>query len=708
MQAALSVKMKVLIIDNYDSFTYNLYQQVAGITQCIPDVFKNDEITFAEIVAGNYDAIIISPGPGRPDVPADFGVCADVLKFSEIPVLGICLGHQGMGYFAGAEVNFAQEPYHGRLSAIYHTGGGLFKGLPQGFSAVRYHSLLVSKPLPVGLIETAWTADGIVMGIAHESKPFWGIQYHPESISTEYGDEVVAEFLKLAKDFIKSEIAIEQDPKQTAIAAKPIDPESLIVEHQVIDLKTSADVIFYKLYADSKYAFWLDSSKIIPDHSRFSYMGNIDNNRGKAILFDRIDQTLTQIQDCSTTISHEDLFDYLKRDLESNTVMPDHDFSFDFKGGYVGYFGYELKSQLDFKTSHRSEVPDAAFMFSTRYLVLDHLEHKIYIIALAKDGEEAENARQWIAEVAGKLADLCPIPDKKRPHLYGKLNFTGSQNHSKYLENISRSLAEIRNGESYEVCLTNRIAIELELDPLDLYLDLRTINPAQYAAYLHFDGFSILSSSPEQFLKLDNKKNVSTKPIKGTIYRDEDAEADERNKRSLQENEKFRAENLMIVDLLRNDFGRVCEIGSVKVPHLMAVESYETLSHLVSTVVGKLKQEYSIIDLFKATFPGGSITGAPKKRTMAIIDQLETDARGPYTGSLGYLSLCGAAELNIIIRTAVVQQSKITIGTGGAIISLSDAAEEFEETLLKAFPVIKAIVVNAKGAFDESFYDLNL
>ena len=241
-----------------------------------------------------------------------------------------------------------------------------------------------------------------------------------------------------------------------------------------------------------------------------------------------------------------------------------------------------------------------------------------------------------------------------------------------------------------------------------MYLDLRTINPAQYAAYLHFDGFSILSSSPEQFLKLDNKKNVSTKPIKGTIYRDEDAEADERNKRSLQENEKFRAENLMIVDLLRNDFGRVCEIGSVKVPHLMAVESYETLSHLVSTVVGKLKQEYSIIDLFKATFPGGSITGAPKKRTMAIIDQLETDARGPYTGSLGYLSLCGAAELNIIIRTAVVQQSKITIGTGGAIISLSDAAEEFEETLLKAFPVIKAIVVNAKGAFDESFYDLNL
>jgi|GEM_PF-2301239 len=147
--------MKVLIIDNYDSFTYNLYQQVAGITQCIPDVFKNDEITFAEIVAGNYDAIIISPGPGRPDVPADFGVCADVLKLSEIPVLGICLGHQGIAYFAGAEVNLVPEPYHGRLSAIYHTGVGLFKGLPQGFSAIRYHSLLVSKPLPAGLIDTA-------------------------------------------------------------------------------------------------------------------------------------------------------------------------------------------------------------------------------------------------------------------------------------------------------------------------------------------------------------------------------------------------------------------------------------------------------------------------------------------------------------------------------------------------------------------------
>src|SRR6202012_1074927 len=215
-------------------------------------------------------------------------------------------------------------------------------------------------------------------------------------------------------------------------------------------------------------------------------------------------------------------------------------------------------------------------------------------------------------------------------------------------------------------------------------------------------------SSPEQFLKLDRQRYISTKPIKGTIVRNDDPVIDEENKKYLRENEKFRAENLMIVDLLRNDLGRVCEIGSVSVPHLMAVETYQTLNHLGSTVVGKLESKYNVIDLLKATFPGGSITGAPKTRTMEIIDRLEKVARGPYTGSIGYISLCGAAELNIIIRTAVLTENRITIGSGGAIIALSDPQEEFDEILLKAFPLMKSIVYTAKGSFDESFYTLHL
>ncbi|MEO6850816.1 MAG: aminodeoxychorismate/anthranilate synthase component II, partial [Mucilaginibacter sp.] len=259
--------MKILIIDNYDSFTYNLFQQVADIKKCIPDVYKNDQITYPEIVERDYDCIIISPGPGRPDVKEDFGICADVLKNYNKPVLGVCLGHQGIGFFAGGEVTHAPEPFHGRLTPIYHTNSGLFKDLPQGFSVVRYHSLVVSSPLPANLKKTAWTEDGLVMGIEHETKPQWGIQYHPESISTEFGNEIIDRFLKLADAFNKKDSDSKKALEVVPIAKKD-KKESFIVEHQVCDFDAPSDVIFYNLFGESKYSFWLDTSKIIEGQSR--------------------------------------------------------------------------------------------------------------------------------------------------------------------------------------------------------------------------------------------------------------------------------------------------------------------------------------------------------------------------------------------------------------------------------------------------------
>ena len=701
--------MKILIIDNYDSFTYNLFQQVSGIKNCVPDVFKNDEISYADIVSRGYDCIIISPGPGHPENRKDFGVCHDVLEFSDKPVLGVCLGHQGIGLYAGGKVIHAPEPYHGRLTPIFHNNSGLFKDLPQGFNVVRYHSLIIETPLPDNIRESAWTADGIVMGIEHKTKPFWGIQYHPESISTEFGNEVIKRFLNLAEEFNAEEpqpVAKTQTATAIAAAKNPY-AESLSVVHEIVDFTTTTDVIFYNLFAKDQFSFWLDTSKVIASQSRFSIMGNIENSKDKAILFDSAKQELTIIKDGETSVYKRDLFEYLNEELDNNYVDLTSPFPFNFNGGFVGYLGYELKSSLGYKTSHTADVPDAALVFSTRFLVIDHKENKVYMVAVTKTVQEKSEAQKWVSNISGRLKNLEPIPPAQQSDITGKLNFYGSQNHETYISNIKKSLTEIKNGESYEICLTNRISIDLELNPLDLYLNLRKINPAQYSSYLHFDSFSILSSSPEQFLKQDNHQNVSTKPIKGTIARHSDPETDEKNRAMLQENEKFRAENLMIVDLLRNDFGKVCEIGSVTVPHLMAVEVYETLNHLVSTVVGKLKPGYNIVDLLKATFPGGSITGAPKIRTMEIIDRLESDARGPYTGTLGYISFCGAAELNIIIRTAIVKKDKITIGTGGAIISLSDPQEEFDEMLLKVFPLVKSIVFTAKGRFKKNFYTLN-
>lgn len=701
--------MKILIIDNYDSFTYNLFQQIAKISKSIPDVVKNDEISYSEINERDYDCIIISPGPGRPDVKEDFGVCAEVLLYYDKPILGVCLGHQGIGYFSGCEVIHAPEPIHGRLSEIYHNEIGLFKGLPQGFNVVRYHSLVVSEPLTKNLKRSAWTKDGILMGLEHETKPQWGIQYHPESVSTEYGNEIISRFFELTFEFNKSKLPKSYNANALLSSqVKKIIPYSPKIEYKVTDFRKDEEAIFYNLFGSSKYSFWLDSSKIIEGHSRFSMMGAVEDISGKAILYERNTKRLSILERGQTSVFEQDLFEFLAKEVENFPGKMPSLFPFNFNGGYIGYFGYELKSELGFKASHNSEVPDAALLFSNRFLVIDHKENKVYIIAIAKEDQELDLVRSWVNETFEKLCNLKPIPSVKgTDYIKDKLNFYSSQSQNEYIESIRKCITEINNGETYEVCLTNQLSVDLNLNPLELYLNLRKINPAQYSAFLHFENFSIACSSPEQFLKLDREKNISTKPIKGTIVRDADPIIDEQNKKKLREDEKFKAENLMIVDLLRNDLGRVCEIGSVSVPHLMVVETYETLNHLVSTVVGTLEQKYSIIDLVKATFPGGSVTGAPKKRTMEIIDKLEKVARGPYTGSIGYLSLCGCSEFNIIIRTAVLTENNIKIGCGGAIISLSDPQEEFDEILLKAFPLIKSIVFTVKGAFDESYYTLH-
>jgi para-aminobenzoate synthetase len=258
-----------------------------------------------------------------------------------------------------------------------------------------------------------------------------------------------------------------------------------------------------------------------------------------------------------------------------------------------------------------------------------------------------------------------------------------------YLSKVKECLEAISAGESYEICLTNQLRGASHANALDYYEALRELNPSTYGAYFQHPDFQVACSSPELFLKITADGHVTSKPIKGTAARSSDPAR-------LAADEKSRAENLMIVDLVRNDLGRVCKTGSVKVTNLMDVETFATVHHLVSTIEGDLRPDLSAIDCIRAAFPPGSMTGAPKLRTMEIIDRLETQARGIYSGCIGFISLTGAATFNVAIRSAVFSRGEVSIGTGGAIVAQSDPEREWDELVLKAEVLARAFNPNAR------------
>jgi para-aminobenzoate synthetase len=313
-----------------------------------------------------------------------------------------------------------------------------------------------------------------------------------------------------------------------------------------------------------------------------------------------------------------------------------------------------------------------------RFLAIDHEENTLWIVSCGAPDDETEKRLASIQDCPPAISTSAAV------------EFELATQRDEYLRRIECCRSYIAAGESYEICLTNQLRVRTRVSPLTYYETLRKLNPAPHSAYLHFDDTDVACSSPERFLRIDTMGKVESRPIKGTIRRGATPQEDAMLRASLASSEKNRAENLMIVDLTRNDLGRVCVPGSVQVPQMMQVETYATVHQLVSTITGRLAPGKTAVDCIRAAFPGGSMTGAPKLRTLEILDDLEPEARGIYSGSIGYIGFNGATDLNIVIRTAVFHQGVASIGVGGAIVYQSLPEDEWDEMLLKAQAPLRA------------------
>lgn len=354
-----------------------------------------------------------------------------------------------------------------------------------------------------------------------------------------------------------------------------------------------------------------------------------------------------------------------------------------FNAGAVGYFSYDLchfVERLPSTAQPDIALPECWLGFYGAVLYYDHRLRRWYCSGMPEVVESLAEKAVRVNREAPTLSD--------RPA--GKKELRGNFSRRSYIEAVKRAIEYIHAGDVFQVNLSQRFQTKLEISPLELYLRLRKVNPAPFCAFLEVDGGAVLSSSPELFLEVRDG-NVRTRPIKGTRPRKKNTRFNSTMRKNLWNSEKDNAELAMIVDLERNDLGRVCSYGTVRVTEPKVLEAYATVYHLVATVEGKLHYGRDLVDLLKATFPGGSITGAPKIRAMEIIDELEPTRRSVYTGSVGYIGLDGDMELNIVIRTILVAEGQAYLQLGGGIVSDSDPEKEYQETLDKGLALFKAL-----------------
>lgn len=445
----------------------------------------------------------------------------------------------------------------------------------------------------------------------------------------------------------------------------------------------------FQLFIDKPYAVLLDSAKQISKTGRYSYIGcnpfSILTCKNREVYLDDAYNT-------------ENVFDLLKKllkqyQIENHANMPP------FQGGMMGYFGYDLCHQLENIPSAKindMQFSDLEVGFYDLVLAFDHQLKKAWIFSSglpehddAKRLTRAQNRLQFMANILARQpsmtfngASFCKQED-----------IISNFSQRDYMNAVQKTIDYVYAGDIFQANISQRFSVQMHdgFLPWQLYQKLRRLNPAPFSAYLQLSDTIIASASPERFLQLQTGK-IETRPIKGTRPRSQDPNIDQQTAIELVNSAKDKAENIMIVDLLRNDLSKVCHDHSVNVTQLCALETYEAVHHLTSAIQGILTEENTAIELLRATFPGGSVTGAPKIRAMEIIYEIEPHARGPYCGCIGYIGFDGSMDTSVTIRTFVIKNNIVTFQTGGAIVADSDPHQEYLESLVKAQPLINALI----------------
>ncbi|MBI5327870.1 MAG: aminodeoxychorismate synthase component I [Deltaproteobacteria bacterium] len=482
--------------------------------------------------------------------------------------------------------------------------------------------------------------------------------------------------------------------------------------------------VFHRLYSQP-HSFLLDSCGL----NRYSFAG-----ANPFVLLKAQDNKVEINKDSTCRILTGSIFSALTSLLnEFNPFSPPFskgghtgEFGFPFQCGAVGYFGYELKNQLERLPEKRTaepNIPDCILGLYDTIFAYDHKINKGYVISSGLPEKDSKTKKLLAKKRMKQFLDIINQPQvgwalSTKKHAgkmvgiahpttggwgLGKANMEQQREHPNpitciksnftkdaYMDAIKQAQGYIASGDIYQANLSQRLTMDFHGDPLLFYSQLRKINPAQFGAFLNYREFQVISNSPERLLKLSNGI-AETCPIKGTRPRGKNPKEDKIFIEELKQSCKELAEHIMIVDLERNDLGKICEYGSIKVRPLQRIDTYATLHHMISTVKGKIKDGITPVECIKSVFPGGSVTGAPKIRAMEIIEELESAPRGIYTGAIGYMDFRGNMDLSMAIRTAVLKDNRLYLNVGGGIVADSNPEAEYEETMLKASAFFKAI-----------------